>query len=106
MAMSVRERTGELAVLKTLGYTDRAVMLLVLGESLMYAFPGALTGLALAKFFTMRGDPTGGLLPFFYLSSERMILGFGIALVGGIAAGIIPALLAMRLRIVEALRRV
>jgi putative ABC transport system permease protein len=106
MAMSVRERTGELAVLKTLGFTDRAVMLLVLGESLMYALPGALLGLALAKIFTTIGDPTKGLLPFFYLSPERMILGFGIALMGGIAAGIIPALLAMRLRIVEALRRV
>jgi putative ABC transport system permease protein len=106
MAMSVRERTGELAVLKTLGFTDSAVMLLVLGESLMYALPGSLTGLLLAKLFTMRGDPTGGLLPFFYLSTERMILGFVIALVAGIAAGFIPAFLAMRLRIVEALRRV
>ena len=106
MAMSVRERTGELAVLKTLGFTDAAVMLLVLAESLMYAVPGALIGLTLAKLFTLRGDPTGGLLPFFYLDPERMLMGFALALVAGIAAGIIPALLAMRLRIVEALRRV
>lgn len=106
MAMSVRERTNELAVLKTLGFTDAAVMLLVLTESLTYAVPGALIGLALAKLFTLRGDPTGGLLPFFYLDPERMLMGFGLALIAGIAAGIIPAFLAMRLRIVEALRRV
>jgi putative ABC transport system permease protein len=81
-------------------------MLLVLVESLLYALPGAFIGLGLAKLFTMRGDPTGGLLPFFYLAPERIVMGFGIALVAGIAAGIVPALLAMRLRIVDALRRV
>jgi putative ABC transport system permease protein len=106
MAMSVRERTGELAVLKTLGFTNVTVMLLVLAESLLYALPGAFIGLGLAKLFTMRGDPTGGLLPFFYLAPERIVMGFGIALVAGIAAGTVPALLAMRLRIVDALRRV
>lgn len=106
MAMSVRERTNEFAVLKTLGFTDAAVMLLVLTESLTYAVPGALIGLTLAKLFTLQGDPTGGLLPFFYLDPERMLMGFGLTLIAGIAAGIIPAFLAMRLRIVEALRRV
>jgi putative ABC transport system permease protein len=106
MAMSVRERTGEFAVLKTLGFTDAAVMLLVLAESLLYAVPGALVGLTLAKLFTIRGDPTGGLLPFFYLDPDRMLMGFALAVVAGIAAGIIPALLARRLKIVEALRRV
>jgi putative ABC transport system permease protein len=106
MAMSVRERTGEFAVLKTVGFTDAAVMLLVLAESMMYAVPGALIGLILAKLFTLRGDPTGGLLPFFYLDPDRMLMGFALALVAGIASGIIPALLARRLRIVEALRRV
>lgn len=106
LAMSVRERTGELAVLKTLGFSDNAVTLLIIAESLMYALPGALTGLFLAKLFTMRGDPTGGLLPFFYLSLKRMLLGFFIAIVSSISAGIIPALFARRLRIVEALRRV
>jgi putative ABC transport system permease protein len=106
MAMSVRERTGELAVLKTIGFTNAAVMLLVLAESLLYAVPGALIGLVCAKLFTLRGDPTGGLLPFFYFDPDRMVAGFALALAAGIAAGIIPALLAMRLRIVEALRRV
>jgi len=106
MAMSVRERTGELAILKTLGFPDVTVLFLILAESLLYALPGAAVGLTLAKLFTMKGDPTGGLLPFFYLAPQKMVMGFGIAFIAGIAAGIIPALFAMRLRIVEALRRV
>ena len=106
MAMSVRERTGELAVLKTLGFSDRAVMALVLSESLLYAILGGLIGIILAKIYTLEGDPTNGFLPSFYLSPEKMFTGMGFALVAGIAAGWIPAMLAMRMKIVEALRRV
>jgi putative ABC transport system permease protein len=106
MAISVRERTGELAVLKTLGFSDITVLFLVLAESLLYALPGAGIGLALAKLFTARGDPTAGLLPSFYLAPDRMILGFGLAFLAGIASGIIPSFFAMRLKIVDALRRV
>jgi putative ABC transport system permease protein len=62
--------------------------------------------LALAKLFTLRGDPTGGLLPFFYLAPEAMATGIGLALVVGFLAGVLPALAAMRLRVVDALRRV
>jgi ABC-type antimicrobial peptide transport system permease subunit len=54
----------------------------------------------------MGGDPTGGMLPVFYLSTGEMLLGLGIALFVGLAAGSIPALTAMNLRIVDALRRV
>lgn len=106
MAMSVRERTGELAVLKTLGFSDRAVMGLVLAESLLYALAGGLIGIVLAKLYTLGGDPTGGFLPSFYLSPVKMLYGMAFALVAGLAAGWIPAMLAMRLRIVEALRRI
>jgi putative ABC transport system permease protein len=106
MAMSVRERTGELAVLKTLGFTDRAVMGLVLAESLLYAIAGGLLGIALAKLYTFGGDPTGGFLPSFYLTPGKMAYGMVFALAAGIAAGWIPAMLAMQLKIVEALRRV
>lgn len=106
MAMSVRERTGELAILKTLGFADGVVMSLVLAESLLYAVAGGGLGVAAAKLFTLRGDPTNGFLPSFYLSPSKMCVGLVFALAAGIAAGIIPALLAMRLKIVEALRRV
>jgi len=106
MAMAVRERVPELGVLKTLGFGDRTVLFLVLAESLVIALVGGIVGVGLAKLFTMGGDPTGGMLPVFYLSTGDMALGIAIALFVGIAAGSIPALTAMNLRIVDALRRV
>ena len=106
MAIAVRERTGELAVLKTLGYSDRAVLALVLAESATFAGVGGGIGLALAKGFTMGGDPTHGMLGNFYLSSGTLVFGFALAIAVGLAAGLPPALSAMRLDIVEALRRV
>jgi putative ABC transport system permease protein len=106
MAMAVRERVPELGVLKTLGFGDRTVLFLVLAESLLIALVGGVLGVGLAKLFTMGGDPTGGMLPMFFLSTHEMLLGIAIALFVGLAAGSIPALTAMNLRIVDALRRV
>ncbi len=106
MAMAVRERIPELAVLKTVGFTDASVLLLVLAESMALAVGGGLVGLGLAKALTLGGDPTGGLLPVFYLSPEAILAGLGLTVALGLAAGIVPAMTAMRLRIVDALRRV
>ena len=106
MAMAVRERVPELGVLKTLGFGDKTVLLLVLAESLVIAAVGGALGIGMAKLFTMGGDPTGGMLPVFYLSTGEIFLGLGIAMFVGLAAGAIPALTAMNLRIVDALRRV
>jgi putative ABC transport system permease protein len=106
MAMAVRERVPELGVLKTLGFGDTTVLALVLAESLMIALVGGALGLGLAKLFTLGGDPTGGMLPVFYLAPGKMALGAALALFVGLAAGAIPALTAMNLRIVDALRRV
>ena len=77
-----------------------------IAESLIIATVGGAIGVGLAKLFTMGGDPTGGMLPVFYLSTGEMLLGLGIAIFVGLAAGSIPALTAMNLRIVDALRRV
>jgi putative ABC transport system permease protein len=106
MAIAVRERTGELAVLKTVGYSDRAVLGLVLAEAVLIAGQGGLIGLLLAKLLTLGGDPTGGMLPVFYLGWGSMVLGFILTLSIGVAAGLLPAIGAMRLRVVDALRRV
>ncbi len=106
MAMSVRERTGELAVMKTVGFTDRGALNLVVSESILLAVVGGVIGLVLAKLFTLRGDPTGGLLGIFYLPVSSMIAGLAFAIVLGFVAGLVPGLNAMRLRIVDALRRV
>lgn len=106
MAIAVRERTNELAVLKAVGYSDRFVLLLVLAESLVVAVVGGTSGLLLAKGFTLLGDPTHGLLPFFYLPASAMVIGLLAALAIGVASGILPAIGAMRMRVVDALRRV
>ncbi len=106
MAIAVRERIGELAVLKALGFSNRFVLLLVMMESLMVAFIGGGLGILLAKLFSLRGDPTNGILPYFYLPMWAIAAGVGIALLVGVAGGILPAISAMRLRVVDAIRRV
>jgi putative ABC transport system permease protein len=106
MAIAVRERTRELAVLKAVGFSDWFVLALVIVETMIVAAVGGGVGLGLAKLFTLRGDPTGGLLPFFYLAPEDIAAGLLLALAVGLAAGVLPALSASRLRVVDALRRV
>jgi putative ABC transport system permease protein len=106
MAIAVRERIGELAVLKAVGYSDRFVLFFVLAESLFISMVGGALGLALAKLLTLAGDPTGGLLQSFILPSSAILLGLLAAFGVGILAGILPATSAMRLRVVDALRRV
>jgi putative ABC transport system permease protein len=106
MAIAVRERTGELAVLKTVGFSGPGVLALILAEAVLIAGQGGLIGLGLAKLFTLGGDPTRGLLGTFYLSWGSLGLGFMLALGVGAVAGILPAVAAMRLRVADALRRV
>ncbi len=105
MAESVRERTSEFAVLKTLGFTDGRVLLLVLAESCFIAGIGGFLGLGLAGMLVPR-IPTGGLLPDLYVPTSSVAAGVAMVAGLGVVAGIFPALRAMRLRIVDALRRV
>ncbi len=106
MAIAIRERTVELAVLKTLGFPDTVVLRLVVIESLVIAALGGALGLILVKLLTLGGDPTGGLLTSFYLPPAAMLIGFALALLSGVIIGVVPGLSAMRLRIVDALRKV
>jgi putative ABC transport system permease protein len=106
MAIAVRERTRELAVLKAVGFSNVLVLALVIAETLVIALIGGGFGLGLAKLFTLRGDPTGGLLPFFHLPARAVATGLTLALTVGLLAAILPALGASRLRIVDALRRI
>jgi putative ABC transport system permease protein len=106
MAIAVRERVRDLAVLKAVGFSDVFVLLLVLAESMMIAALGGVLGLAGAKLLTLNGDPTHGMLPFFYLPTQTAIEGFAVALIVSLVAGLLPALSAMNLNVVAALRRV
>ena len=107
MAISVRERTGELAVLKAIGFSDRKVLGFVLGESLVIALVGGVLGLALALMaIPFLSRALNGLVPVLFLSPTILLFGFLTALVVGFASGFLPGIGAMRLRVVNALRRV
>lgn len=105
MAQAVRERTGELGVLKAIGFTNGQIVTLVLAESCLLTVLGGTLGLGLAWLVISRGDPTSGLLPMFFFPPHDLLIGFGISIVLGLVTGIFPALQAMRLRVADALRR-
>ena len=107
MAISVRERTGELAVLKAIGFSDRKVLAFVLGESLVIAVVGGLLGLGLAlAAVPLLSRALSGLVPVLFLSPTILLFGFVAALFVGFISGFLPGLGAMRMRVVNALRRV
>jgi putative ABC transport system permease protein len=105
MSQAVRERAGELGVLKALGFTSSQVLSLVLAESCLLAVLGGGIGLGVAYVLIARGDPTGGMLPLFYFPTLDVLIGVGFSVALGVLAGIFPALQAMRLRVADALRR-
>ncbi|HZA34290.1 MAG TPA: FtsX-like permease family protein [Vicinamibacterales bacterium] len=104
MAIAVRERTGELAVLKAIGFSDRFVLGLVLAESLLIAAIGGGLGLWLAHAVTQQ-DITSGLI-LLYLPPVALAGGAAFAIGTGMLAGLLPAIGAMRLNVASALRRV
>jgi putative ABC transport system permease protein len=107
MAISVRERTGELAVLKAIGFTDRSILFFVLAEALFIALFGGIIGLAFAIFAVpLIATALNGLLPSLILSYTILALGLAFALVVGAASGLLPGIGAMRMRVTDALRRI
>jgi len=107
MAQSVRERTNEIGVLKTLGFSGPSILTLVLLESLFLTFAGGLLGLGLAWLFAGGvAESIKDYFPVFKLDSGTLIAGISLMVVFGLITGAWPALTAMRLKIVDALRRV
>ena len=112
MSMAVRDRRTEIAVLKTLGFTRRLVMALVLGEALALGILGGGLGILLSR-VAIRALPTVPLVgdavagfPNLGLTPAVTLLGIGLALLLGFLAGLLPALGAYRARIADALRTV
>ena len=105
LAQSVRERVVEFAVLKALGFGDGLVLGLVLAESLLLCGIAGGLGLGLGWLIVREGDPTAGMLGAFHVSAADLAGGGALVLALALASGLLPALGAMRLRIVETLRR-
>lgn len=107
MATAIRERIRELAVFKAVGYSDRFVLWLVLAEGLTIAVFGGVVGLLLAVgLIPAMSRALAGMLPPLILLPRDTALGLFFAVGSGILSAIIPATSAMRLRVVDALRRV
>jgi len=104
MMQAVRERTSELAVLKTLGFSDRSVLAMVLAESVLLVVLGGVIGIALAAILIPGVSAgSGGFLNLPTVGANSWLLGIGLMLAIGLVVGTIPAWRAMRLNIVDAL---
>ncbi|MBN9222237.1 MAG: ABC transporter permease [Mesorhizobium sp.] len=100
MAFAVRERTFEIGVLKTLGFSRGRIMALVLGETLFISVIGGLAGLAGAKCATMLAGPALGLSLTPLVAGKTAIVIIALGLLGGL----LPAVNAMRMPIINAFR--
>jgi len=106
MSQAVHERTGELGVLKALGFTNGQVLALVMAESCALSVLGGALGLGLACLLVPGvAKALSGMLPLFYFPARDLLLGAGLCVALGVVTGIFPALAAMRLRVADALRR-
>ncbi len=107
MAMSVRERTTEIAVMRTLGFQAGTIFMLIAGEGLLMAMIGGVVGTALA-WWLVNPDflQVGAFIPVFGVNNRNVVMALGLSVLIGVLAGLIPATMASRLKIVDALRRV
>ena len=104
MAQAVRERIPELATLKTLGFQDRTVLSLVMVEAVLLILLGGLLGMGLAALaIPGLAAASGGALPVHAVPTQTWLIGLGLMIVIGIVVGLLPALRAQRLKIVDAL---
>ena len=104
MMQAVRERTSELAVMKTLGFSDHSVLAMVLAESVLLVLLGGAIGIALAAVLIPGvSASSGGMLNLPTVGASSWMLGIGLMLAIGAVVGAIPAWRAMRLNIVDAL---
>ena len=104
MLTAVRERTSEIGVLKTLGFSDGTVFAMVVTEAAVITLGGGVVGALLARLAVQGANL--GFLPPLQVDWATVLAGIGVALLIGAVSGLIPAIRASRLRIVDALRRV
>jgi putative ABC transport system permease protein len=106
MMQAVRERTSEIAVLKTIGFSSRSVLAMVLAESVLLLVLGGIVGLALATVVIPAVSAgSGGMLNLPSVGASSWVLGLALMALIGVLVGALPAWNAMRLNIVDALAR-
>lgn len=106
MSQALRERIGEIAVLKTLGFGDVKVLMMILGEAVLLCVIGGAIGVSLA---IVVGPGISGAVEQFFgtfmVTGEIIVMALGLSVIVGLLVGLIPAITAQRLAIVDALRR-
>jgi putative ABC transport system permease protein len=106
MAQSIRERTAELAVMKTLGFSGLQVLWLVLAESVLITLIGGAFGIGLSALMVRGVQPAlSQYLPMLAIPPQALLTALGFMLGLGLLSGALPAWQAWRLNIVSALRR-
>jgi putative ABC transport system permease protein len=107
MSMTARERFGEYAVFKTLGFRGWRIASMILGESLLITMIGALLGIILtfpaSKAF---GSYLGTYFPVFNVAEETIYMDLAASFLVGLIAAIVPTWRAVRIRIADGLRRI
>ena len=107
MMMNQRERTAEVAVMKTVGFSDARVFRLVIVEAAVISLTGSALGLGLAAGLPKAaGFGEGGFLPGYHVTGGTAMIGAVVAILLTIASGVFPAWQAAKLPVVQALRRV
>jgi putative ABC transport system permease protein len=104
VAMSVRERTREMAILRTLGFTPGAILQMVLGESVLISLLGGVLGLGLGWLLARGLQAGGAAFGFTGIKWQAASIVLGMAAIIGFLAALVPALLAARKNVVESLR--
>ena len=108
MAMSLRERTREIALLKAIGFSQTSVLSLFLSESILIGLLGGIVGALGAKLMFGMADlsTVAPGLALFYIPWKTALAGLGLAAAVGLFSGIIPAWRAAHVSVVDGLRKV
>ena len=106
MVTSIKERTAEIAVLKTLGFQSRSIFYMVLAESLTLTVIGGVIGVLLAYgVVPALNHISGGMLPAMSITDSVLLQTAAIMLILGFLTGIIPAWSALKLKVIAALNK-
>jgi len=106
MAMSIRERTREIAVLKTLGFARSTILSLFVGEAVMLALAGGLMGSAAAFVLGIGAAKAGGFAGALQVNGWTMLVALVVAAMMGFFSSVVPSYNASRLGIVDGLRHI